>query len=102
MYLCDNVNWQFFKNSTGAHNWQTSTVASITPKPTIVFTLIAAGRPTKGTFSDPVMNFMSCIASTWQVTKTKTKKAEYFEDATKVYMFQKRFEFHDSRQEGRN
>ena len=64
--------------------------------------IIAAGKPTNGIFSDPVMNFMSCVALTGQVTKTKTKKAKYFEGATIVYMFQKRFEFHDSRQESRN
>ena len=59
--------------------------------------LIAAGKPSNGIFSDPVMNFMSCVALTGQITKTKTKKAEYFEGAAIVYMFQKRFEFHDSR-----
>ena len=47
-------------------------------------TLIAAGKPTNGIFSDPVMNFVSCVALTGQVTKTKTKKAEYFEGATTV------------------
>ena len=44
-------------------------------------TIIAAGKPTNGIFSDPVMNFMSCVALTGQVTKTKTKKAKYFEGA---------------------
>ena len=53
--------------------------------------------PANGIFSDPVMNFMSCVALTGQVTKTKTKKAEYFEGETIVYMSQKRFQFHDSR-----
>ena len=37
--------------------------------------------PANGIFSDPVMNFMSCVALTGQVTKTKTKKAKYFEGA---------------------
>ena len=74
-------------------------MASVTPKPTIVFRQYNNSKPTNGIFSDPVMNFMSCVALTGQVTKTKTKKAKYFEGATIVYMFQKRFEFHDSRQE---
>ena len=60
-------------------------------------TLIAATMLANGIFSDPVMNFMSCVALTGQVTKTKTKKAEYFEGETIVYMSQKRFQFHDSR-----
>ena len=77
-------------------------MASVTPKPTIVFRQYNNSNPTNGIFSDPVMNFMSCVALTGQVTKTKTKKAKYFEGATIVYMFQKRFEFHDSRQESRN
>ena len=42
--------------------------------------------PANGIFSNRVMNIMSCIALTGQVTKTKTKKAEYFEGATIVYM----------------
>ena len=39
------------------------------------------------------MNFMSCAALAGPVTKTKTKKAEYFEGATIVYMFQRVLSF---------
>ena len=60
-------------------------------------TLIATGMPANGIFSNRVMNIMSCIALTGQVTKTKTKKAEYFEGATIVKKKKKCFEFHDSR-----
>ena len=56
-------------------------MASVTPKPTIVFRQYNNSKPTNGIFSDPVMNFMSCVALTGQVTKTKTKKAKYFEGA---------------------
>ena len=57
-------------------------------------TLIADAKPASGILSDPVINFMSCVALTGQVT---TKKAEYCEGATIAYMFQKYFVFHDSR-----
>ena len=36
-------------------------------------TLIADGKPTSGIFNDPVMNFMSCVALTGQVTITKKR-----------------------------
>ena len=39
------------------------------------------------------MNFMSCAALAGSITKTKTKKAEYFEGATIVYMFQRVLSF---------
>ena len=38
-------------------------------------TLIAASMPANGIFSDPVMNFMSCVALTGQVTKKQKKRS---------------------------